>query len=605
MHKKTTAKKRFKVLLLYALLLSAIVFSCTKLDVSPPTPPHEVNFSQKFFETKKPVQPVVQNAINLLKAENERTKFVNKLPKNCGLPIWDKIVLEKPTSNNLVEDSTVNYIIPLTITDSSLSSIIVVKNDTSGDTLQIDCYVTNDYLYNITHGTNVDTTLAMHYLNVFFYMENKAFETTTFYHIPPNLFTNITTLDADGNKTITIKDDTTSSSNYAPITWVCVEYVCTICYGHDPDCPLGGHWTICTPIYPNGGGGTGGTGGGGTSGGGGTGGGGNGGGPTGPTGCNEAFYSFMPCNPPPPDPIDEYGFLQSRKNYLTNYLASNPFGLHPCDSLVLAPLGEFNTMYQRIAQFLPNQYVRNRVDSIRTVAPNWIVDNFNIQSLDEAYGPTVNCDFFPLKVNSLPSGMTPRSFLEYFRTHINDFITPPQDAHFFAYSDGSFSDTSKWNSSYETSLGALMHIYINPDNGTVLLSDYEQIINGATEKNRFKFTTMSSPLDHEHPVAGNREFGIYNTIANPNELTFYTMAVDRTWDIWNTLGEVTFNGFEQADALWLNVQENVKNYINSQPGGNAQFYYKRSYGSRPQWDDVKDYLKGNISFETLKQRLGC
>lgn len=36
--------------------------------------------------------------------------------------------------------------------------------------------------------------------------------------------------------------------------------------------------------------------------------------------------------------------------------------------------------------------------------------------------------------------------------------------------------------------------------------------------------------DFEHPVAGNRRFGIYSDPDRPGEFVFYTMGVDRIWD---------------------------------------------------------------------------
>ncbi|MBS1495974.1 MAG: hypothetical protein JSU03_11015 [Bacteroidetes bacterium] len=48
----------------------------------------------------------------------------------------------------------------------------------------------------------------------------------------------------------------------------------------------------------------------------------------------------------------------------------------------------------------------------------------------------------------------------------------------------------------------------------------------------------------------------------------------------------------------------MKKFINDN-GGNANFYNQKSYIARPNWDDVKDYLRKLIDFPTLTQRLGC
>ena len=42
---------------------------------------------------------------------------------------------------------------------------------------------------------------------------------------------------------------------------------------------------------------------------------------------------------------------------------------------------------------------------------------------------------------------------------------------------------------------------------------------------------MKTPLDFKHPVAGNRRVGIYSDPDHPGEYVFYTMGVDRAWDL--------------------------------------------------------------------------
>jgi len=305
-------------------------------------------------------------------------------------------------------------------------------------------------------------------------------------------------------------------------------------------------------------------------------------------------------------PVNQNGFLYSRLNELNTILASDPYALTPCDSLNLMPLDPdngFGLMYQRIAQHkLPN-YVKDRIDSIKNVAPNWIVDNFALQSIDDATGPIVNCDFFPVRIKQLPAGMTAKSLTEYFRKNINSFIDPTIGVSFFPYSSGNFNDITKFNSAYESSLGALVHIKMLND-GSVILSDYNNNNTSGSEKHRFKFSTIETPLDYEHPVAGNREFGIYEDPTRPGEFTFYTMGVDRTWDITFASGNWTGAGFRSADKLWSNVQDKMIMFIKAN-GGQAEFYSQKSIIARPKWDDVKDYLYGNIDFATLKQRLGC
>jgi len=48
--------------------------------------------------------------------------------------------------------------------------------------------------------------------------------------------------------------------------------------------------------------------------------------------------------------------------------------------------------------------------------------------------------------------------------------------------------------------------------------------------NVFWITTLETQLDFENPLAGNREFGIYEDPNYNGESIFYISAVDRAWD---------------------------------------------------------------------------
>ena len=163
------------------------------------------------------------------------------------------------------------------------------------------------------------------------------------------------------------------------------------------------------------------------------------------------------------------------------------------------------------------------------------------------------------------------------------------------------NDTQLFNQTGAQSVGSLVHIHM-ADDGTVIESDYQSNANGTY----FRFSTMTSPLDFNHPVSGNREFGIYPDPNNPGTYTFYTMGVDRISDREFGLVNWTTNGvvFDGADRLWNAMQTNMINYINAH-GGQASYYSKKSYIARPDWGIVEDYLNGNITYAQLKQKIGC
>lgn len=314
------------------------------------------------------------------------------------------------------------------------------------------------------------------------------------------------------------------------------------------------------------------------------------------------------------------GFLYSRITELQNILLLNTYALTPCDKLNIMPLENYGPMYQRVAQFTPSIDVVNRLNSIRVAQGGWIVDNFNFQSLTDAYGTLVNCDYFPIQISQLPINnatglqMSPAEFLEYFRLNINSFITPPVAVNFSCFFGPQFDDCTKWNQPSGNSLGALNHIYIpgpsagpigTSNSGSVMISDYQHINNTTnSEQHYFKFSTLETPFDYEHPVAGNREFGIFSNSNTPGQYTFYTMGVDRIWDWITEFGNISNYGFIKADELWTNIQQNMITYI-SNNGGVATNYAQPKIVARPKWNDVKEFLLGHIDIAELKRRLGC
>ena len=209
MHSKPQFPKK-QVAILSIIFLLCFLFtlfnSCKKNDFSTVQPTHEAGFVQKFFSLKHPVNDTVAGIMAKLKAENDRTGFVNKLPTNCGLPIWDKLVMKYKKalpSFAAGEDSAINNIlIPLTTTNQDLSAIIVATPVDSS--YFVDCYTSNGYLYNIIHDTAVNLTYSTGALITFMQMEYKTFGTTAFYHIPARFFPAYGKLDSIGDKTVNL-----------------------------------------------------------------------------------------------------------------------------------------------------------------------------------------------------------------------------------------------------------------------------------------------------------------------------------------------------------------------------------------------------------------
>jgi len=288
---------------------------------------------------------------------------------------------------------------------------------------------------------------------------------------------------------------------------------------------------------------------------------------------------------------------------LNNLIASNSDFLFDCDSIKLLQIASYNdygNMYQNVAGFHPGTAVMNRITNLQISSSAFqTVDSFYLQNLNSAFGSVVNSDFFPVKITAMPTGMDMASLTEYFRLNMTNFTSGK--ATFSPYVFMGIDDTALFNQAGASSVGALVHIGMVND-GTVILSDY----NSGTNGTYFKFSTMTSPLDYNHPVSGNREFGIYPDPNNPGAYTFYTMGVDRISDWSFVLGDwVTFKSvFPGADSLWSSMQDNMINFINTH-GGHAELYHQRSYTARPDYDFVKDFLDGRITLDQLKTKIGC
>lgn len=116
---------------------------------------------------------------------------------------------------------------------------------------------------------------------------------------------------------------------------------------------------------------------------------------------------------------------------------------------------------------------------------------------------------------------------------------------------------------------------------------------------------METPHDFEHPVAGTRQFGIYENPQNPDEMIFYISGVDRIWDFWTEVGnDLIINGFNKGDQLWEDVINNFTSKINSL-GGKATSNHIWNVKERYAWGILRAYLKGEKSFQELKTELGC
>ncbi len=204
----------------------------------------------------------------------------------------------------------------------------------------------------------------------------------------------------------------------------------------------------------------------------------------------------------------------------------------------------------------------------------------------------------PKKSNG--ASYTQTELFNHIRLNINDFF---DDLEFTPVVNSSYylNETPIWNSS--NPLGAILSININPDEGSVVCSNY----NSTTGE--WYFSTITVPWDGSHPVSGHRAFGYYTDV-NGN-MVIYTRGVDRfsmgTHMLGNTGATVEVAAqniaFSAADAKWSNFQQKLTTFVNqgqsNSQNGSAVTNTPIKY--RPNWNHVKNVLNGTQPISTL----GC
>ncbi len=628
-------RKQLIPLFLFVVITAIVVInSCRRIQHEELLAPKENTNETRFFNVPATVDPIIKALANKIYLQNEQYHFVNDLVKRVGFPVWDKSLIVtnqgvRAASARVMDDSTTLVYIPFTIDSLHFVKATLLVQVSPEDSL---FRLINDWEYKRFgfDSTSSYVWKAKNLFHIFARFQSAIYSDSVFQILDGRIFGG----DSAWHPIVKLRqsrNQTGKVSLLQPITVCNLITICDSCSGTSKlssfpaPCCNPTYRNECTtywvdidpndndiPPPPSGGGGSGS---GGTP-------------PTWPYPCGGGgnppakMSTSEPCPSSPgwypsPELPNSLGYYNSRIAFLYNYLDSLNFGMIECDTLNIFPLNPINgfgKMYQSVAQHTPHDSVINRIDSLRTVFPNYPVDNYYLQSLQEAYGAVVNCDFFPVRIQQLPTGHTPSSLLEYFRIHINDFISTSIGISFSPYTMSDLSIPLFWtdprfNLSDTSSIGALVHVEIPANDGSVVLSGYNHTyLSSGYQSHSFTASTMQTPLDNEHPVAGNRRWGIYNDAHGG--FTFYTMGVDRIWDWWtqagsNAVGRLTGNdGFDRADELWTDVQQNVINFVNAN-GGSAVYYSKKHIIARPKWNDVKDYLKGLISFEVLKQRLGC
>lgn len=173
-----------------ALLLITVFFSCKKVDTTATI--SKSNYAEKFFEKPATAPAELQAIIDLLKNENDKSGFVNRLPANAGLPVWEKLINEKPkpkagcAARGIIADENGNYLIPLSSDDKTLSALLFAMN--RKDTYEF-YYYDNNYAYRIAFNDKYSLAKREYVMALFISMSNYVFGINEFKNIPKDLFT--------------------------------------------------------------------------------------------------------------------------------------------------------------------------------------------------------------------------------------------------------------------------------------------------------------------------------------------------------------------------------------------------------------------------------
>lgn len=262
-----------------------------------------------------------------------------------------------------------------------------------------------------------------------------------------------------------------------------------------------------------------------------------------------------------------------------NYLdLLEQFENNPTLLLDCAGQSDHSPFWDDLANFTPGQDVLDELQSRDPAA--------YLQLINQAGGPVVNFDYFGVKINTLPPGMNQNELFESIRKEFaeTNIIGGNACNSTMSYAQVG-TDKPLWHSS--SPKNSLFYFDIPADNGVVICSDFNSSC-------CWTFTTVFTKINNagEHPVSGNRQFGIFNNGAG---YTFYTRAADRqttNYFLFNGLSQkLTFNG---ADDLWECTFEQIKEYIESL-GGTCDGEIEQD-AWRPNYNDIKSKLsQGNFN----------
>ena len=217
-------------------------------------------------------------------------------------------------------------------------------------------------------------------------------------------------------------------------------------------------------------------------------------------------------------------------------------------------------------------------DLLQLASNRFTFHTFSDQPMSQASGLDMNKDLYTAEITKLPANYTAGQLFEYIRLHLGEFIDGDVSK-FSAYNKG---EAAVWKSNNPNS--AIMRfkgyvrllVNINADDADVITTNYVKSDNYAswTFKPVTDYNIISNYAfwsDKQHPLGGNREFGIQKVGAS---YKFYIQGVDR---VWGRFTDELFVGrtsggtfFKLANTLWTQVMERIVERVHNL-GGEATF----------------------------------
>ena len=218
----------------------------------------------------------------------------------------------------------------------------------------------------------------------------------------------------------------------------------------------------------------------------------------------------------------------------------------------------------------------------KTVQQAAVANGWHFQGIEQGSSDLVNLDYFAIDIAQTPkihgTRLNPSQFLDFVRTHLDWFIDHTKAS----FRTKSPNDLSAWQQGLlGTQLQFSIIIPLIPNRPRI--ARVAEVILSDRTNSRWVFSTGHDDRTPNHPVSGNREFGVEML---PNgHVVFYTRGADRISNALDAINQdLIFSGGED---LWTAFQDRMVALVNSHDGNASPI---TPQVNRPCWSTIK----GNI-----------